>query len=181
MSVAQVLQYSAQMHASVGRLRLTGCRETQISFRHPGDAGYNNPSAPVDGSCDVFNASGGGVVFQDPPRDTWQTIATPSQPGHQNYGFTGSGVVTGIGSTAHELIMWFLTTKDVCDAIAKRTGAPVAEDTFPDGQIGERFTGAYGATNFVLGDNAYASRQATGCFSRSAHNQYIYYHVLLTR
>lgn len=63
-----ILQYANEVKFAVERVLAKGCTDTQISFENPFVSGYENPNAPSDKSCHVFDVNGGGIVWKKPPQ-----------------------------------------------------------------------------------------------------------------
>jgi len=64
---------------TIDKLRQRGCSEDQISFENSTNLNYSNPNAPVDKSCHLFDAAGGGL--------NWKTLAVGSV--NKDYLFSG--------------------------------------------------------------------------------------------
>ena len=104
-----ILEYVGSVKMGVDRV-ISRCPDTQISLANSVDSGYvENPLAPSDKSCHVFDANGGGVLFKEPPADIDLTsvtsnlrhymINTENEPLHfgKAYGFSGVPVTTNEG------------------------------------------------------------------------------------
>jgi hypothetical protein len=184
LTASDILSYRQSLETTVQKLISQGCSENEISFINDSETGYTNPNSRPDKSCDVFDAAGGRAKYVYPPVESKTTYAAGIGPGFNNYGFTGDMVVTDVGTTQPELIMWTMTNKATCDAINANLGQTTANDTFADGTIAVPYTGTFpniGSAG-VIGDEAYASALPTGCFNHSPHDgQYIFYAVLLAR
>ena len=64
-----ILGYVNELQIGVDRV-LSRCPDTEISLANSVDSGYSeNPLAPSDKSCHVFDVNGGGVLFKEPPPD----------------------------------------------------------------------------------------------------------------
>jgi hypothetical protein len=64
-----ILGYVNELQIGVDRV-LSRCPDTEISLANSVDSGYvENPLAPADKSCHVFDVNGGGVLFKEPPAD----------------------------------------------------------------------------------------------------------------
>ena len=64
-----ILGYVDELKIGVDRV-LSRCPDTEISLANSVDSGYaENPLAPADKSCHVFDVNGGGVLFKEPPAD----------------------------------------------------------------------------------------------------------------
>ena len=60
-----ILEQANEVKFAVDRLIAKGCTDTQISFENPIVSGYENPNAPSDKSCHVFDINGGAIVFKN--------------------------------------------------------------------------------------------------------------------
>ena len=81
LQVNEILQYGSALQHALQRMVMSGgCRigiggnlvlfDGTVGFdssewANPGD--YDNPNAPADNSCDIFDPVGGGVDWQPPP------------------------------------------------------------------------------------------------------------------
>lgn len=54
---------STLVTSAVQRLKLKGCKPTEISFETP-NGNDINPDAPADGRCHVYKANGGGISYR---------------------------------------------------------------------------------------------------------------------
>ncbi|QQR68490.1 MAG: hypothetical protein IPI58_06470 [Alphaproteobacteria bacterium] len=64
-----ILGYVDELQIGVDRV-MSRCPDTQISLANSVDSGYaENPLAPSDKSCHVFDVNGGGILFKEPPPD----------------------------------------------------------------------------------------------------------------
>ena len=98
-----------------------GCDDTQISFQNGITSGYVNPNAPSDGSCNVFDPRGGGVIWK-------REIANSATTG-SNRCFLGYYSQPGVGNftTDPSLIMYQpVNSADVCNEINNILGIPEA-------------------------------------------------------
>lgn len=57
---AQLVQIGAAMSQAILRMRINGCRDTEISVENGGT--NVNASTPSDGSCKLFDPNGGGLA-----------------------------------------------------------------------------------------------------------------------
>ncbi len=65
-AVQEILNYARLLEQAVSRIRLNGCSENEISFLNTLSPGkYNNPNAPSDNSCHIFEPEGGRLAWQD--------------------------------------------------------------------------------------------------------------------
>ena len=181
---SQMMQYGASMRDTVTRLRVSnGCTVRQISFENTLVTGYANPEAPVNRSCHVFDAAGGGMAYQYPPKGAETTYAGGTSAGFEKYGFNANMRVQNIGSTNVELLMWTMTNREICDAVNARLGIATGDEVFANNTLATMFTGSYGSPGTdTLGNEAYPPGQITGCLYRAAYpGQYIFYAVLIER
>jgi hypothetical protein len=138
-TAAQIIQFSTNVEQAVSRLRLSnGCTDVQISFKNPIVSGYTNSSSPSDGSCRVFNSSGGGLSYQ----------TLPIESGGTDYYFTTTRV-TGVSTLNSDLVLIAPNlTQSLCQVINQRiegtswTTAHYLEDTLIN-LSSAKFTGAY--------------------------------------
>ena len=64
-----ILEYVNELQIGVDRV-MSRCPDTEISLANSVDSGYaENPLAPADKSCHVFDVNGGGILFKEPPQD----------------------------------------------------------------------------------------------------------------
>lgn len=194
-NASKIIQYAGSINQAITRMRIAAsCSETQISFENSSEAGYTNASAPSDDSCNVFEAAGGGVTWQDPPSGVNDG---------STYVFVGGPVVhTNDGSnstyaTANaDLVMYlFSMTQEACAQINKGLGiAGIPTDQSNIGAAA-KFTGTYLEQENINGINAASQPspciaapgtglcgQLTGCFKEAdAGERYIFYNVVLSR
>lgn len=178
---SEVMAYAKSIEDAVNILRISNnCIDTQISFETPLlEWMYENPDAPSDKSCHVFDKDGGGAVYKDKPQD-WVINGA----GFTGMWFNGETAVLDIGTTAPELILWITELKpDICDKINKTlNGANATEDEVSDHAGG--FEGAYVLAANGIGNasgNAYRNNKAGCLIDPSPSGLYNYYHVLITR
>jgi FlaG/FlaF family flagellin (archaellin) len=167
-----IVDSGQQIKTAVDFVLANGCEDTEISFENNFVAGYENPNAPADKHCNVFNIDGGHVGWLTPPKEALDEVQHDSQnptTPFGSYAFAtscGIGLGTGTGSVfsynatgfpcayaanayieTSDLFMFvFWLRKDVCEEINKLAGISVMP-----GQgnalsaIGPKFTGSYGA------------------------------------
>ena len=66
-----ILEYAESVKMGVDRVLGKGCTDTQVSFENPIVSGYENPNAPSDKSCHVFDQNGGGIVWKNAPEEVY--------------------------------------------------------------------------------------------------------------
>jgi len=178
-AASSIIDYANTVSASVSKLKLRGCTETQISFANSlTGATYTNPSAPTDKSCHVFDVVGAQI--------NWTDAGTFSAGAVE---LTGGCNVASVGTTASELL---LVVEDIdvqtCTFINEKLGVPMSSGapiTLPAACTYAPFVGAYPAAGTVtvtgtLGRMA-ACVKGTGASDDFFQNTYHFYQVLLAR
>lgn len=144
-----IIDYANTVQIGVDRVLTNGCDETEISFENPIVSGYENPNAPFDKSCHVFDLNGGGIVWKVAPPDIFDKAMHDQFVPLSDFGQylfssscgislgTGTGAVfqynaTGFpcyyaGNAAYQsssdlFIFAFWLRKDVCTEINKLVG-----------------------------------------------------------
>ena len=147
-----ILEYANEVKFAVDRVLAKGCTDTEISFENPIVSGYENPNAPSDKSCHVFDVNGGGIALMIPPLGSQNqadhNAANPILSGPKvptgNYGMAATcviGVGTGgrypspggspatfpcyhtDGTTSADIVMYLpWVTRNVCLAINRLAG-----------------------------------------------------------
>ena len=190
LKVSEFLNYATSIKVAVDRLRLiNGCDADEINFwadghlfgTNDGGFGWNadNPSSPVDGSCDVFDASGGGVVTRNFDASWFDSTGGA-------FGFM-SVPIDGIGTTDanlathddYETIFWsWNIRRDLCEDLNERVGV-----VSPLASLGLGIGNDY---LYVGGGDAGAvlafewSGHPIGCYCYDA-NECNFYYVLIER
>ncbi len=190
----QIIQYGNEVKATVKRLQLRGCSDTEISFENDVVTGYENLNAPDDGSCDVFNIAGGGLNWKSPPSSSLDR-ALNSNEAFGQYFFSGRAQILDIGQNCgnencNELLMLvgFLNSTQ-CEILNKQythDSDIIINESInqvpPDNN--DIFVGIYDFSNSpVIGDTAASlAKQSAGCVKRGNSTYgYTYYHVLIAR
>lgn len=194
-TASQLIQYATSLQQAVFRLKLiNGCSDTEINFDHANHTGYTNGSAPADGTCDVFGASGGGMPLTSPPTG----VST------YDWYFAGNLIlhnVNGVNSDANAAnsdlaIILFDIPQSVCTAINNGLGIdgiPVDGSSYSNTT---KFTGTYTTGENINGITG-ASQPSpcvgspptpnlcgvpTGCFQEQGGSQrYVFYSALIER
>jgi len=196
LAASEIIAYGDVLANAVGQLRLRGCTETQISFENNIEAGYENPSAPADETCNVFSINGGGVNFETLAQDILDT----SESANTFYGhwhFDANHCVANVGtyndSACLESETDLVTTvhylqKSVCVAINDLLGVenPSSNPPIENSSHSGRFTGPYSpAGNILLGNEALELvGQKAGCYQDNtgySDEAYIFYRTLVAR
>ena len=206
----QIIAYSNDVEVAVKRLRLRGCKDTEISFERPDGSAYVNPLTPATGSCKVFASNGGGIIWKTPPTqvlDTSKNHLNGFSYGHYYY----SGRVRVIGSgkdcanmECAELVLELPhLTLAACEAINEILGVDTSDisktavGTYMSASVNNhgyqnayRFTGTYsfsdaGATSSYGDDEDFLRGLGAACVHRHgsemSENPYVYFKVLLPR
>ncbi len=190
--VSRILQYMTSVEQAVTRVRIAnGCRDTQLNFANSVVSGYTNPSAPANGSCDIFSPSGGGVIYQKPPAELGSAYDYLIN-GDSWYKWIGTGDYPPMPSTSSgsDLTMALpITSQSLCLAFNAALGLPVALAV--DEVRTTKFTGTYGILNFAPdnGGNVagfYGARAAcvqsdSAWYPYSAGANYLIYFIILAR
>ena len=59
----EIIAYGNEVKQAIKRLQLRGCSDTEISFENDVVSGYENPNAPTNKTCHVFDIAGGGLSW----------------------------------------------------------------------------------------------------------------------
>src|SRR3989338_10858232 len=202
----EITDYSTTLEKGVQKLLSKGCSEKEINFASPmwfqiGNAGaylvYENVNghSPADHSCQLFRKEGGGVIFQQPPKDA---IASPNAL----YNFTGTMTVLEVGTSFPELNVILEVNKDVCIAVNKLNGvnlpsgqpynmSPINNVTlYPTPLVTWKAYGYWmmdtlgsAFNTWLVMTSAYGLKgHKSGCFAGGASTiTYLYYYVLEAR
>lgn len=69
-AATEIIEYGNTVANAVQKLRLRGCKDTEISFENNVASGYTNPNSPSDKSCHVFDITGGNINYL-PIQPSW--------------------------------------------------------------------------------------------------------------
>lgn len=197
---AQLAQYPAGVRTSVVRMIIGGASVDQLLFDAPS---YFTAMSVSDRQFNVFHPTGGGAVFQNPPKD----LVVPGSPGVWIY--SSAYQISGIGatdaSTASNDVIAFLpgVAQNVCRKLNEEVGITSSDaDKIPGDStittvptaIQNMSLSASGGTPNIFGSVAGTIAgsfvgQPFGCFrigttpisAYSATSAYVYYHVLVER
>ena len=183
-----ILEYAHEVKFAVDRVSGKGCKDTEISFENPIVSGYENPNAPSDKSCHVFDVNGGGVVWKEPPND----VAFTGDLTNGKYAFVLNGV-KNIGSSVDKdlviLLSIKMSTASVIASMLGQTGIPESSGIHDGGStIFRKFSGNFGTWDgaVISGDIPNIKLGAEGVFCDIAGfctstALYYYFLVLITR
>ena len=194
-TISNFLRYSKTLENGITQLMARGCGENDISFENSNVSGYENPNAPSDNSCHLFEPEGAGLEWQTPDN---KVSALP-------YGIYGDHVVHGVGSTdsplsnanADLILVLPDVSASLCAAINLQvdngvTGIPEDRgDSISDGTE-RKFIGTFSADDDISGEtsgdicpqdsNTPLCGITAGCFKEGAGAEFnVFYSVLYTR
>lgn len=200
LAAIEILDYVSAVKRVVQELQINGCSDTEISFENPIITNYptNNPSAPSDRSCHVFDVNGGGLsylrlnpVFLD------NTFSESDHATFGSYHINAHHCVSGIGSdtipctpSATDMVISVnFIKRNICIAINRNANLDQINDfSIREGSNHDLplFNGTYGPSSpLILGDSVteitgrqYACTQDSDGFSENA---YIFHQVLISR
>ncbi len=179
LATSDILAFANAVQNGVkGVMTVNGCTDTQISFDTPRLTGYTNPSAPVDKSCNIFDAAGAGVTFVDPP----QGALNPQFSADANYGkwiFTGrfcfldvgSGGSSCTASNSELALMLIAVSEDVCRKVESMFDVSGFQD-FSNGSVLPAFQGVYGSN--LIQNDARLSGKHVFCFAYLGNYKLVY-------
>ena len=134
-----ILEYANEVKFAVDRVLAKGCTDTEISFENPIVSGYENPNAPSDKPCHVFDVNGGGIVWKNPPSGI-DLSSVPSS--YRNYVFSGDSNHLGayISAPGADLVIKLSgLSSSICNEIIKLGGSDYSGHVTLD-----KFQGVYG-------------------------------------
>lgn len=170
---AEIVQYAQTVKDTIRNLQISNdCADDEISFENAQVSGYEHPM-PVREECKLFDASGGGILFQ-----TLNEVNTAT-----GLYFTGASGVRNVGTNEHDLLMVvFGMSDEVCKMLNKQ--AKIANsNTIQDDNVGySYFTGAYAGSPILIGDTATdLEGKSAGCYYHIAANRNEFFYVLIAR
>lgn len=196
---AEIINYGRALRQATQNLKITGCTAEEISFENTTLVGYDHtPAAAAE--CQIFNESGGSMVYLVPALDDWLDMnysPTPALRGQ--WFFPANTCVPGIGNAPaggcradgqdNEALIVILpyVNRQICIQINRELGvgtpgaAPPQEidNAWPAGST--KFTGT-----FANGEQIDLANTTAACFEGNGatmppDNTYHYYQVLLPR
>lgn len=196
LAAQEIVHFGNLMEQAVNKVRQKYCSETQINFRNSSEGDYINTNAPGEGYCDIFESTGGGMTWQNPPAG--------SNDG-TTYRYVGGPVLHTINgqnssyTSAHaDLVMYlFNINQTLCQTINETLGipgVPVDEGYVPlasttkfvgDFLPQENITGLPGSSipsPCIATPGAGLCGRKAGCFLEAGGDKrYIFYKILLPR
>jgi type II secretory pathway pseudopilin PulG len=119
-----ILEYANEVKFAVDRVLAKGCTDTEISFQPesgPNNYYYDNPFAPSDKSCHVFDSNGGGITVKHPPEGTNKVddLFIHQYPlGFISYFIGGYAAIPNLGTSNNELVLYLpIKSIDLCESI----------------------------------------------------------------
>ncbi len=190
LAVSEIMDYAKDIERAIDRAISGGCSESELSFDNPLAAGYVNADSPVDKSCHIFNAAGGGI--------TWQSLSGDINDGSEGL-FQAEAQIQDIGETNFDsqsvdlTLLFFGLKKSACEQINKNLGYNLTSVPINDGSYvsAVKFTGSFAYTEDINGLAAAPNPspcpgglcgRSSGCFQEESVGQrYVFYHTLLAR
>jgi hypothetical protein len=186
LAAQEIIDYSNNITATVQKLRLRGCSDTEISFENSvGSQNYTNPNAPTDKSCHIYDINGGNLIYSELSTNLFIKTSNPSffTGPRFNSGFQHEG----IGSIENDLVLkitWI--TKDTCLKIndllnvENPSNAPPTEN---NDSATLHFIGAYGstATDTIGDDGTGLEGKNAFCRHRTSSDIYQFNQILIAR
>lgn len=194
---SEILQYSGGLRRAVQQMKISGVPDAEISFETATLGGYANPNC-LEARCKLFDPSGGGIVYSEPPAADWLDTShaaalqygrwyVPNNVCAVNAGNGGAGCDSDTADNEDLVLFLPWIKKDICIAINSKLGVTnpggnppqEAGDAWPGGYT--QFTGSY-ADGVALEQNGLRA----GCFEGSSggvppEKSYAFFQVLLAR
>ena len=165
------MQYLAQLQSTIQRMKLSGCADTDISFRGTTTSWNYSRFGPVvttaNAKCNVFEKEGGGMVRpQNPPP----------------YLSTATGI-SGIGSNNAEMLWVEVMGEEpgLCRELYKTLYNQSLPTTTKDWSQ-TAFIGPAGSfTDYAVLDDPTVNGRHTSCFNNPDFGGWYFYYVLIER
>jgi hypothetical protein len=135
LAAQEMMDYSTQIRNAIHKLLQKGCSENELNFYNTtyifmnnNIASVNNPNAPSDKSCNVFDEAGGKIQ---------PYLLSPNYQGDTGGGSLASISlmqvdIKGVGTTANDIIVIIPHIKrDICLAINESLGIPLVTGDVP--------------------------------------------------
>lgn len=136
----EMINEANNIQRAVNRLLSRGCSENDLNFYTVENPLPLNPDAPVDGRCDIFGSTGGGLTI-----NMFEGHVLNIQPSSQVH-------VTGTATTAGDLSYYYRGVSDqLCIELNRQLGLDDA-GTIPEDAsnvVGGAFVGTYYAAGFA--------------------------------
>ncbi len=190
---SQILTYAKSIENAVQSLLARGCSENEISFENNVVAGYENPNAPTDKSCHVFDAAGAGMTYEA-PKENW---LDKSKNGEDSFGeivITGlarvdtvGGAICGVNQCSELLFYIPYLEQNICVSLNRALNLNVnlsidegIQDLGPSSA--DFFTGSFkNDSGFIGNEQAVLIGENNACIYRNHNENFSFYHVLHAR
>ena len=195
----QIIAYGNDVKSAVKRLQLRGCSDTEISFENNIESGYENPNAPTNKSCHVFDIAGGGFNWISIPTN----ILESDHDTYNAYGqsfiantiqVVGSGTSCSTGDCTELVFQVPHIKPEICaqtnaSTVNNKTNAFNESVTNHLYQNNRKFIGVYDFQNIsstsTIGDDFFPPNTKNGCIFRGGGvaigHPYTYFQVLIAR
>lgn len=183
----EILSYANTVAKAVQRMRLAGCKDTEISADSSAMPQVN-AAAPADESCHIASLKGGKVNMQYRVPPAYHVDA--SDPDSGAWLITASDDITGVGTngcsdeTCADLTLTVFDVKpEICAAMNKLLGI----DTMPADTDYDRsilWVGAYDSSPNEVGNTVAGvpmRGKTAACLNETGSNSYIFYQILIAR
>jgi len=181
-----ILNYTNAVKNAVRNLRISQCAEDEISFEGPAISGsYSNPNAPADNSCHVFHPNGGGLIYQPPDKQIFDSAFSAGNH-YGEYFFTSQTLILNMGDNALDELLMVISwiNKDICEEINRRLFSNptiiLEPASFSNTGI---VLGTYDFSTSIINLSASATQNGApmACFESTTHGGYHLYSVLIAR
>lgn len=182
-AIQEMVRYGTGIENAVSQMVLmNNVSPSEISFESSNDspATLHENTNCTGNICQVFDISGGGITWREPPAEVAETSSTP-------YLFSGASSIYGHGSDGAaaengDLFLSVSVTENACVAIGDFVDVPFDDATGPeDSFINTAFTGTYASTSGQEIDHADLTGEKTFCFKNTADGKYYFVYVLYAR
>ena len=175
-SISDILSYAQSIERATNRVMTGGhYSESQIDFDNSIVAGYANLTCGADSKCKVFNPTGGGATWQNPPEGFNDG---------SGWIISGENAVPGIGADiAADLVLLLPGLIAVtCAAINEKLGISATLPQDIDNIDTTPFTGTF-ANTARIGVDADLRNVRAACIQNMppAPDEYVFYYVLMDR
>jgi hypothetical protein len=172
---AVIIQESEQVQSAVQMLMANGCSETQLNFYEAFFAGTNNPNAPSNGSCNVFDPRGGAMLYVPPPISACFPGGTCKQTA------ADGNVIPGVGTGLPQAV-WiaYNLTRAVCDQINAQLGQTTIVFSGAGGIGDDGYDGTF-PLGYATLNSVYTGLTAACIVNVNTQYQGLFYRVLWTR
>ncbi len=171
---AEVIQYAGLMGSAYTRLNTRGCSDTEVSFYNNLWTNTENPNAPLDKRCHVFDQAGAGIptAYRLSPQVTTTGTSRP---------YLRSLQVQNAGTTASDAIFVLAQIEPkVCEEINKSIGLSLP--TVGDAKAG--WSNNYWVTDntTIIGEEDTSLQgHPYFCWNNSTDNNYTFAYLLIVR